>query len=93
MRTRSLSRSSVLVAAGLITAAGLVVAGPLTPPAGPVASTYKTLSEVEPRIAINAANTPGNAANLFIINQPGSYYLTGNIAVPQNATEIGRAHV
>ncbi len=39
----------------------------------------KSLTEVEPRIAINAANTPGDAGNLFIISQPGSYYLTGNI--------------
>lgn len=49
------------------------------PPVGPVAPTHKTLTEVEPRIAVNATNTPGNAAVLFIISQPGSYYLTGNI--------------
>ncbi len=55
------------------------VAGPLDPPAGPVASTYKTLSEVEPRIAVNATNTPGNATATFRITQPGSYYLTGNV--------------
>ncbi len=59
---------------------GLLAAmGPLNPPAGPVASTYKTLTEVEPRIAINATNTPGDANSLFKITQPGSYYLTGNI--------------
>jgi parallel beta-helix repeat protein len=34
---------------------------------------------VEPRIAINAANTPGDADSLFRITQPGSYYLTGNV--------------
>lgn len=56
-----------------------VVAGPLNPPAGPVTSTYKTLTEVEPRIAINATNTPGDADSIFRITQPGSYYLTGNI--------------
>lgn len=68
-------------AAALVLAAGtLVVAGPLSPAAGPVASTYKTLAEVEPRIAINAANTPGDASSLFKITQPGSYYLTGNLA-------------
>jgi hypothetical protein len=43
-----------------------------------VASTYKTLSEIEPRIALNQANTPGSASKLFRITQPGSYYLTGN---------------
>ncbi|HLP84905.1 MAG TPA: right-handed parallel beta-helix repeat-containing protein [Phycisphaerales bacterium] len=55
------------------------VAGPINPPAGPVTSTGKTLTEVEPRIAINAVNTPGNANNVFVISQPGSYYLTGNV--------------
>lgn len=54
-------------------------AGPLTPPPGPIAPTHKTLTEVEPRIAINQTNTPGDAGSLFIITQPGSYYLTGNI--------------
>jgi hypothetical protein len=42
----------------------------------------KTLSEVEPRIAINATNTPGDndgTPSLFKITQPGSYYLTGNV--------------
>jgi len=57
----------------------VALAGPLTPPAGPVTSTNKTLQEVEPRIAINATNTPGDADALFKITQRGSYYLTGNI--------------
>lgn len=60
-------------------AALIVAAGPLNPPAGAVASSYKTLTEVEPRIAISAANTPGNATSTFVISQPGSYYLTGNV--------------
>ena len=60
----------------------LTIAGPLSPPAGPVASTFKTLAEVEPRIPISAATTPGSAGNLFRINQPGSYYLSGDVAVP-----------
>jgi parallel beta-helix repeat protein len=51
------------------------LAGPITPPPGPVASTPGP----EPRIAINATNTPGDADSLFKITQPGSYYLTGNI--------------
>jgi parallel beta-helix repeat protein len=57
----------------------VLYAGPLNPPAGPVASTYKTLTEVEPRIAINATNTPGDDDSVYKITQPGSYYLTGNI--------------
>lgn len=71
------------VALTLLTAGGvistLVWAGPLNPPGGAVSSTYKTLTEVEPRIAINATNTPGDADSIFKITQPGSYYLTGNI--------------
>jgi len=59
--------------------ASLAAAGPLNPPAGAVAPTAKPLAEVEPRTAINATNTPGDATSLFKITQAGSYYLTGNI--------------
>jgi parallel beta-helix repeat protein len=69
--------SLVLICSAATT--GILVSGPLDPPAGPIAPTYKTLSEVEPRIAINLTNTPGDANSLFKITQPGSYYLTGNI--------------
>lgn len=65
-------------------------AGDLNPPAGPVMETMKPLDEVEPRIAVNAENTPtlGNAA--FSISQPGSYYLTSDVVVAagQNAIAI-----
>jgi hypothetical protein len=73
----------VTLFAGMCAALGagitLLAAGPLNPPSGAVSATNKTLSEVEPRIAINATNTPGNATSLFRITQPGSYYLAGNI--------------
>lgn len=75
--------------AALALAAAL--AGPLNPPSGPVAPTYRTLQEVEPRIPIGPATTPGSGGNLFVISQPGSYYLTGNIDVPQNMTGIAIA--
>src|SRR5437868_1893082 len=61
------------------TGALVSVAGPLNPPAGPVAPSYKTLTEVEPRIAVNATNTPGNSAYSYRITQQGSYYLTGDV--------------
>ncbi len=63
----------------LIAIAALALAGPLDPPSGPITSTHKTLTEIEPRIAINSTNTPGDADSLFKITQPGSYYLTANI--------------
>src|SRR6185295_18246660 len=75
----------------VLAASGILSAGPLNPPAGPVASTNKTLNEVEPRIAINATNTPGDATNLFKITQPGSYYLTGNITGVSGKNGIGIA--
>ncbi|MCC6230855.1 MAG: hypothetical protein IT432_16715 [Phycisphaerales bacterium] len=75
---RELVLGSLLTLA-LATVGVMAIAGPLNPPAGAVSSTYKTLTEVEPRIAINATNTPGDADSLFKITQPGSYYLTGNI--------------
>src|SRR5215470_13825947 len=79
---RSSTQAFLLLAlAGLAASLPPVSArGPLNPPAGPVASTYKTLSEVEPRVAINAANTPGDANSTYRIAQAGSYYLTGNLS-------------
>ncbi len=75
--------------------ASVAAAGPLTPPAGPVTSTYKTLTEVEPRTAINATNTPGDADSVYQITQPGSYYLTGNIngVVGKHGIEIAASGV
>ena len=71
--------SCALVASFVCFGAGAALAGDLTPPAGSVVGTMKPLSDVEPRIAINAANTPGDGTAVFKIVQPGSYYLTGNL--------------
>ncbi|MBY0261584.1 MAG: right-handed parallel beta-helix repeat-containing protein [Phycisphaerales bacterium] len=74
---RRVTSALVLVALSGLSAGSL--AGPLNPPAGPVASTGKTLTEVEARTAVNTSNTPGDATAVLRITQPGSYYLTGNV--------------
>jgi hypothetical protein len=63
-------------------------AGPITPPPGPVVGTGKTLVEVQPRVAINAVNTPGDAGSVYRIAQAGSYYLTGNLALTDGRSGI-----
>lgn len=72
-----------ITAAVVSSLASLVLAGPLTPPPGAVSPTGLTLEEVadqaEPRIPISQATTPGSGTDLFVIDQPGSYYLTGDI--------------
>lgn len=52
------------------------VAGPLNPPAGPIASTPGP----EPRTAIDLVNTPGDADSFFRITSSGSYYLPKSFA-------------
>ena len=55
----------------------------------------KALDQIEARTIVNAANTPGNATNSFIISQPGSYYLTSNFAgaVGKNGISIQASDV
>ncbi|MGH7131402.1 MAG: hypothetical protein ACREJO_05605 [Phycisphaerales bacterium] len=85
-----------VTAFGAAAAGALVIgAGPLNPPAGAVGPTLKTLAEVEPRTALSATNTPGDVSNVYIITQPGSYYLTGHV-VPtggRNAIMVNADHV
>jgi hypothetical protein len=40
----------------------------------------KTLEQAEPRIPIGPDTTPGDATAVYVITEPGSYYLTGNVA-------------
>lgn len=77
--SNTLSIRATAVVAAMFPWVGAVYAGDLNPPAGPVAQTHKTLTEVEPRKAIKMANTPGDADSVFKITQPGSYYLTGDV--------------
>ena len=79
MRNQNLRAHVLVLLAGVTALSAVARAGVLMPPAGPVIPTMKTLSDVEPRTAVNATNTPGDADSLFKIAQPGSYYLTGNI--------------
>jgi len=79
MHKRTVSTLALLAAVGTS-----ALGGPITPPPGPVAGTYKTLIEVEPRTAINAVNTRGDANSTFRIAAPGSYYLTGNVTGEAN---------
>lgn len=82
MRRYVIALSMLATAAGTPTSA---LAGSLNPPPGPVTSTMKTLSDVEPRTALSQANTPGNVTNQFKITQPGSYYLAGDIIASPGA--------
>lgn len=80
-----------LVLAGMgLGVVSIALGGPLNPPPGPVASTHKTLTEVEPRTVINATNTPGDNDStpaLHVISVSGSYYLTSDLVIP--AGKIG----
>jgi len=58
-------------------ASWLAHAGDLNPPPGPVQPTMKTLTEVEPRIAVQTL--AGDAEAVHVIGTAGSYYLTANI--------------
>lgn len=79
-----------LSAAALLITGAVLYAGPLNPPAGPIESTNKTLAEVEPRIAINSTNTPGDNSSRYIISTSGSYFLPFNINIgAQDAILIG----
>lgn len=62
--------------------------GTLTPPGAP-APTMKTLSQIEPRVAVQTL--AGDAATQYVITQPGSYYLTGSISVAAGQTGIAIA--
>jgi len=69
--------ASLIGAVGLFAGAAVLVAGPLNPPPGSPAPTYKTLGEVQPRTPVQTL--PGNAQALHVISQPGSYYLTAKV--------------
>lgn len=79
----------------VVVLAASTFAGPLSPPVGPIAPTHKTMSEIEPRTPINSTYTPGDENNLFVISQPGSYYLAGNVTgqASKNGIKIAAENV
>lgn len=85
------NRSAPALAVAVVLCSVRAFAGPLNPPVGPVAPTPGP----EPRIAVSAINTPGDADSLFKISQPGSYYLTGNVTgvVGKHGIEIAATGV
>lgn len=63
--------------AGMAAVASAAQAGSLNPPSGPVTPTMKALDQVEPRTPVQSL--VGDGSNQYVIDQAGSYYLTGNI--------------
>ena len=68
----------VLALGGLVAFSVIGYAGDLEPSAAP-GPTMKTLAEVEPRTAVQSLSS--SATGLYVIDEPGSYYLTGNIFI------------
>src|SRR4051794_18007633 len=65
-------------------------AGDLNPPPGPIGSTGRTISEVYDRVATGGEHAspeprkciqdlPGSPTAMFVIEQPGAYYLSGPV--------------
>ncbi len=84
--------------AGAAIATQATKAGSLNPPPGPVTPTGKTTDQIEPRVdLLNApasANITSDASNQYIINNPGSYYLSANLVVTKaNAITIAASGV
>jgi parallel beta-helix repeat protein len=73
---KTLLRSTLLILTVQLFSFSAFPQGSLTPPAAPT-PTMKTLTQVEPRTDV--ATLSGDSSNLYIISQPGSYYLSGNI--------------
>lgn len=99
IRRLSLAAFATLAAAHL---ANLSLAGPLTPPPGPVVGAGRTMQEIfdkaaelEPRTAITLANTPGDANSIVKITTRGTYYLTANItgSAGRHGIEVAAPHV
>ncbi len=87
--TEPSDRRALLAGIGGLAAGALLVgtrsaqAGPLDPPSGPIGSTGISLQEIAERTALPSGIAEPRRPYLGgTINQPGSYYLTGNVADP-----------
>ena len=82
LQTRPTIANAIRISLAGFLSASAFAQGPLNPPPGPPAPSMKSLTQIEPRIEISAANTPGDATSVFLITQPGSYYLSANLTAP-----------
>jgi len=85
------------VSCSLLLATSALAQGPLNPSGAP-AATMKTLQQIEPRTDLQASSLPPgvttDASYHFIINQPGSYYLSANLDVTKpNGIDVRAAGV
>ena len=82
MRTKNNSIVAALVTGLLFMTTLGFSQGMLTPPGAP-APTMKSLGQIyaqlDPRTPLGTNTTPGDANDIFVITQPGSYFLTTNI--------------
>ena len=60
--------------------------GTFPPPSGPAVPVMKSLTQIEPRTAIQSL--AGDFTSEHVITKSGSYYLTGNITLAYNANAI-----
>lgn len=86
--------SRVAACCAFVAIGAAAMAGPLNPPAGPVAPSADPPGEIEPRININALV---DGSGFVRITQAGSYYLTANLVIQTLRVEFdqfdGHAHI
>ncbi|MHC4618137.1 MAG: right-handed parallel beta-helix repeat-containing protein [Planctomycetota bacterium] len=95
MKTKHKRRKALvcgLALAGLVAVSLVGYAGNLEPSAPP-GPTMKTLDEVEPRIPLSQKTTPGDAFYLYVITEPGSYYLTEDTTATRTGIKVGADNV